>query len=79
MTTEPHFYALIVPVPAEKNSSARNRRRREGKLLDQAKEIRIPGKSLTTFNGLLLTEQFMHLAQFVPKGWRPVSFKEKTT
>lgn len=74
---EPHFYALIVPVPAEKNSNARNRRRREAKLLDQAKEILIPGMSLIRFHGLTEAQQFLHLVKFVPKGWRPVSFKEK--
>ena len=75
--SDPHFYALIVPVPTEKHSSARNRRRREARLLDQAKEILILGMSLTRFNGLSVTEQFVHLHQFVPVGWRPVSFKEK--
>ena len=73
----PHFYALIVPVPAEKSSSARNRRRREAKLLDQAKEILIPGMTLIRFNGLTEAQKFLHLVKFVPKGWRPVSFKEK--
>lgn len=77
MSTDPVFYALIVPVPAEKNSSARNRRRREAKLLDKAREIPITGMFLTTFNGLSMTEQFAHLYPQVPTGWRPVSFKEK--
>lgn len=74
---EPHFYALIVPVPAEKFASARNRRRREAKLLDKAKEILIPGMTLTRFYGLSMTEQFLHLRAHVPDGWRPASFKEK--
>ena len=71
------FHALIVPVPREKHSSARNRRRREAKLLGQAREIEIPGLSLTDFNALSVSKQFVHLAKIIPAGWRPVDFKEK--
>ena len=76
MTAEPHFIALIVPVPREKHSSARNRRRREAALLAKAREIRIDGMSLATFRSMSVFDQFAHMFRSVPDGWRPVSFKE---
>ena len=75
MTTKPHFIALLVPVPREKFASARNRRRREAKLLDQAREITITGTDLATFNTMSETDQFLHLRKFIPDGWRPVDLK----
>lgn len=76
MNTEAHFYALIVPVEKERFKSARNRRRRGAKLLDDAREILISGMTFEAFGKLTVTGQFQHLKSQVPDGWRPVDFKE---
>lgn len=70
-----HFYALICPVEKEKVKSARNRRRRESKLLSKARTMRIDGMSLDLFGKLSVTNQFLHLRKFIHEGWRPVDFK----